>query len=216
MMTERVGGHYECSVQGLIPNDQVHKLIERIIGLCGFISFDGQMNVLEHEIVYTIGESPSVWSKTDTMLRIKASAIQHDGTFIRLKQRAWSLNYLGPIEPPKSGILTSVRAVYNCAISGDIFKFVSLMGYKQEFEFVRKGYQFNFGTLIISITQIYTLRELNKVSCMEILQKLGANWLVEITSERTSQEMVSKTSEDIARFANDLKGLVELGIVEIR
>ena len=43
---------YQCSLSGLIPRKDVSKLLERIVGLCGFVLFDGKVNLFSHEIVY--------------------------------------------------------------------------------------------------------------------------------------------------------------------
>jgi hypothetical protein len=43
---------HQCSLHGLVPDQNVGKLLERIVGLCGFLNFDGKINLYEHEVVF--------------------------------------------------------------------------------------------------------------------------------------------------------------------
>ncbi|KAJ3411158.1 Mediator of RNA polymerase II transcription subunit 18 [Chytridiales sp. JEL 0842] len=214
-MAEKKSIH-QCSLHGLIPSANVAKLLERIVGLCGYLSFDGTLNLFEHEIVF----EPIVklqYEQSDPLLRVKAAVLDPHGSFITFKQRNWSLIFLGPPEPPKPGSLANVRVVYDSKVTGgDVFQYVSMLGYRMAFEFVRKGYVFHYGGMKITICRICTLAEENKVSSLKPYDPEHEDWLVELAAQRTTPESIPKTAEELNRFANYLRGLVELQVVDIR
>ncbi|KAJ3213421.1 37S ribosomal protein S9, mitochondrial [Dinochytrium kinnereticum] len=83
------GMSIECSLNGLVTEKNVPKLLERIVGLCGFISFDGSTNLFEHEIVFAPDVVAS-YGQTDVFLRLRGS-VYRQKTFVKLHDRQWLL-----------------------------------------------------------------------------------------------------------------------------
>ncbi|KAJ3399621.1 hypothetical protein HDU80_007762, partial [Chytriomyces hyalinus] len=59
------------------------------------------------------------------------------------------------------------------------------------------------------------LLEKHKLSSMTPFDAASETWLVELTSERTRTESIPIVSEAIAAFAKNLRGLVDMGIVDV-
>ncbi|RKO86667.1 hypothetical protein BDK51DRAFT_16256 [Blyttiomyces helicus] len=132
ILISTAGRSFRCSLHGAVPPAGLQKLLERLVGVCGDMAFDGDENLVEHEIVFVPAvESPFGPARNDdVVVRLRAPVFE-DGAFRALRDRKWCLCQLGPPEPPKGGRPTfNNRAVYESAIVGDAFKFVELLGYR--------------------------------------------------------------------------------------
>ncbi|ORX60596.1 hypothetical protein DM01DRAFT_1281358 [Hesseltinella vesiculosa] len=121
-----MAGTYECSLQGLITNEEQKKaVIDRIIGIAGN---DTMIDLLEHEIVF----SPTVQTpigparNDDVVLRLVSrveSELQQS-----LKHRQWYLCMQGNPELQRTRTAT-VRPITRVQVSGDVFRYMKSLGY---------------------------------------------------------------------------------------
>ncbi|KAI8927630.1 hypothetical protein BC831DRAFT_497659 [Entophlyctis helioformis] len=189
---------YQCALYGELPHTSLGKLLERMVGLCGDTLHQGSSRFCEHDICFipTV-ETPFGPSRNDDMvLRLRSRALDPStGAFIDFPSRQWTLSHLSPPEPPKPGSkLATHRAVYQVPIQGDVFQYMSMLGYRFNFEYVSRGYQFTHGRVTITIFRVYRVRT-NSTS-----------WVVQVTSPIVAQDQVVRTSDELFEFANHVAG----------
>ncbi|KAI9327717.1 mediator complex, subunit Med18 [Zopfochytrium polystomum] len=209
---------YQCSLAGMIASQHVPDLLERLVGLCGYVDFDSTENLFEHEVVFSpvaCQAAPTGFGKFETLLRLRSAAAGRDGSILSLSERSWSLVFQGPPEPPKPGNNTSIRAIYESRLEGDCFQFLSLMGYTFKYEFVRKGFRFQHGSMTLTICTIHKVVKQHQLSTMMPPISVDQNWLVELNGDRVVQEQVLKMSDDLTKFASNLRGLLDLKAIDI-
>ncbi|CAH1761862.1 14633_t:CDS:2 [Entrophospora sp. SA101] len=185
---------YECSLHGRISNNLKPQLIDRLIG------------------IFKTTEGPS--RNEDVLLRLKSHIDEND-----LTKRQWQLFQLGHPESHLGRSTTdkpaTVRAVFHSKIhTGDSLKFMGLLGYKMGFEFARKGIVFNYhDNLKIIITQIFKLEKPNDVSSLIPFDPKNY-WIVEVSTVPILQQDVEKNIGELRKFAEMLKGILNLHYIE--
>ena len=110
------GSLYECSLIGLLDDRHLNSLLERLVGMCGYIDFNGDMNLHEHEIVFSptsskgtyayhckhlcsktrdmqyiqLGIATTGFGKFETLLRLKSSYLPNGSNIvIPFPDRPW-------------------------------------------------------------------------------------------------------------------------------
>ncbi|KAJ3285523.1 hypothetical protein HDU79_007256 [Rhizoclosmatium sp. JEL0117] len=206
---------YECSLHGAVPAASVAPLIERICGLSGLaaplVASAKLPQIAEVEMVFNErggrgGNAP---------LRIRSDWCAAEPSVKTLQDLKWSLLFIGQPQPPKPGQLATIRAVYEAPVmQGDVFDYLDLLDYELTLEFMRKGYRFHYGAISITISCIHKFQSKHDLSSITPLDPSGT-WLVELCTERTATENIPFASEKLAQFARNLRGLVDLSIVDI-
>ncbi|KAJ3072520.1 Mediator of RNA polymerase II transcription subunit 18 [Podochytrium sp. JEL0797] len=226
MTTQQTSHHFECSLAGTVAFTTVPPLIERIAGLTGSAAIllaDGvdTAAIGEHECVFV-----GAGGDARTLLHLRADLMgadcvdpeqslgdpseHHPGD-----RNKWSLLFVAPPQPPKKGQLATVRAVYDAKVRrGNVFEYLELLEYRLAFEFVRKGYRFHFGDIQITISCIHKFQKRHDPTSLVPVDPEGS-WLVELVTDRTFTENIPFVSERLAAFARNLRGLVDLSIVDI-
>ncbi|KAJ3107997.1 Aspartokinase [Phlyctochytrium planicorne] len=117
----------ECSLNGVVSDNNLSKLLERMVGLCGFLEFDGKVNLFEHEIVFS-PEVKASYGQSDVFLRLRA-AVYHKAKFLKLYDRVWRMVFTGPYDPPKPNSRVMTRVVNESVLKGDVFQYMKMLGY---------------------------------------------------------------------------------------
>ncbi|KNC97526.1 uncharacterized protein SPPG_07002 [Spizellomyces punctatus DAOM BR117] len=212
------GKNVQCSLHAHLPHSVLPKLFERLVGLCGAIDFDESQNLWEHEISFIPEvETPFGPARNDdTVLRLRANVLDDDGNFTKLHNRNWKICFFGTPELPKPGNRrrATQRVVYESEVKGDAFRYMEMLGYKFNFEFVRKGYNFTYRNLRIAIFRIYHLDTRHKVTSSVPVDGNDDSWIVEVTSPLTSAEGVPTLVDELHTFASHVAGLVTLVVVD--
>ncbi|RHZ81027.1 hypothetical protein Glove_126g34 [Diversispora epigaea] len=193
----------ECSLHGRIPENLKPKLIERLEGICGTTT---PVKVFEHEIGFIPAvQSPEGVRNDDLLLRLKSPIDEND-----LTKRQWQLGQLGNPDTTSHALNVTVRRViYAKIFNGDALKFMSVLGYKYAYEYVKKGIIFTFrDSLKISIFQIFTLDKVHDVTSLKPFD--ANNYIVEVTSILASSELVESKSQELISFRETLKGVINL------
>ncbi|CAG8484510.1 8489_t:CDS:2 [Diversispora eburnea] len=182
----------ECSLHGRIPENLKPKLIERLEGICGTTT---PVNVFEHEI--GIVQTPEGARNDDLVLRLKSPLDENDLTKRNPDTTGHALN------------VTVRRVIYAKIFNGDALKFMSVLGYKYAYEYVKKGIIFTFrDSLKISIFQIFTLDKVHDVTSLKPFD--DNNYIVEVASILAPSELVESKSQELISFRETLKGVINL------
>ncbi|KAL2919512.1 hypothetical protein HK105_201159 [Polyrhizophydium stewartii] len=177
----------------------------------------GQRRFCEHHVCFVPAvETPFGPARNDdVVLWLHASAVDADGQALPLCERKWDLVQLSPAEPPKAGPrLANHRAVYRTPIEGDPFRFLEMIGYRFNFEYVRRGFEFRLGGARMTIFRVYKLNEQHRISSAVPVDPGSTKWIVELTSPVAGQEHVVRMSDELFQFAALLTGLVSLVVVD--
>ncbi|CAJ0898873.1 15890_t:CDS:2 [Entrophospora sp. SA101] len=145
--------------------------------------------------IFKTTEGPS--RNEDVLLRLKSHIDEND-----LTKRQWQLFQLGHPESHLGRSTTdkpaTVRAVFHSKIhTGDSLKFMGLLGYKMGFEFARKG----------------ILEKPNDVSSLIPFDPKNY-WIVEVSTVPILQQDVEKNIGELRKFAEMLKGILNLHYIE--
>ncbi|KAI9326740.1 Med18 protein-domain-containing protein [Obelidium mucronatum] len=206
--------HFEVYLHGTVPASQVPALIERIAGLNGqaplLLAFGADsFAIAEHEIVYKDGSSQNLGGS----LRVRGDWMKERS--VDVNHVKWDLLFIASPQPPKPGQVASIRAVYDAPVlKGNVLEHLELMDYELAFEFMRKGYRFYYGNICITVSWIHRFQSKHQTSSLMPLDSSGT-WLVELSADRTHNENIPFVADQLARFARNLRGLVELGIVDV-
>ncbi|KAH6583130.1 hypothetical protein BASA50_010660 [Batrachochytrium salamandrivorans] len=211
------GRTFQCSLYGELPHAGLGRLLERLVGLCGETEHLGLARFCEHHICFL----PAVQTpfgparNDDVLLRLHATVFDKAGNFIDFPSRKWSLLHLSAAEPPKPGQrLANHRAVHCTTPTGDVIKYLEMLGYKFGFEVVRRGFAFVFGNIKITIFRLYQIQEQFRVSSAVPIHPQSTTWTVEAISPIAGQEHVVRMSEELFQFSAHLSGLVSLAVVD--
>ncbi|KAI9197364.1 uncharacterized protein BJ171DRAFT_520023 [Polychytrium aggregatum] len=214
MSTALVSGNAICLLYGLVHQDSVAKLVDRLVGLCGDLEFDSSRLYVEHSIAFIpANETPFGSSRNDdVVLRLKAPILNESGKLVPLAERRWKLCQELPPEPPKrrqegrTKIAPHHRVVYETEITGDPFRFLQSLGYEFCHEYVRRGYSFVYEHKLITITKVYEPAEKYKVSTAALIDPDSVFWMVELTSPRVNQESVPLAMDEVTKLSSHLQG----------
>ncbi|EGF78346.1 hypothetical protein BATDEDRAFT_90909 [Batrachochytrium dendrobatidis JAM81] len=203
------GKTYQCSLYGELPHTGLGKLLERLVGLCGETKHLGLARFCEHQIAFV----PAVQTpfgpprNDDILLRLHSNVLDAESNFIHFLDREWTLLHLSPAEPPKAGQkLANHRAIHHTRITGDVIKYIEMLGYKFEFEVVRRGFTFQFGQVRIDIFRLYQIQDQFRVSSAIPVVSNSTTWIVQVTSPILGQEHVVHMSDNLFQFAAHLSG----------
>ncbi|KAJ2361116.1 hypothetical protein IW150_007325 [Coemansia sp. RSA 2607] len=116
---------------------------------------------------------------------------------------------------PRSGRGASVRpAIFAQVFSGNAPQFLSLLGYKYNSEFVRKGYWLLYrNTFKIIVSQIYQLEEEGSVQSAQLADPQGS-WVVQVSADALNQEQVPRMCEQLDEVKSLFEDYVELVVVD--
>ncbi|KAI8804583.1 mediator complex, subunit Med18 [Cladochytrium replicatum] len=220
--TKRLGGegfahtaYFQCSMHGIIADAMLPTLLERLVGVCGNVSFDGGQNFAENEIVYwpAVATPFGPARNEDMVVRLKTDLLNDVG--VNMRDRKWRLCQYGPPEPPRPGQpLANYRSIFDIEVDGDAFAFVELLGYTRTFEFIRKGFRFAFNGMFVLIYRIFQVPVPHDIASATPLDSLDSVWIVEAVTRPMKQETIPKRSEDLFTLASYLTGLVDLQVMD--
>ncbi|KAJ2361105.1 hypothetical protein H4S01_005416 [Coemansia sp. RSA 2610] len=204
--------HYECSLHGLVANTHEPQLRTRLEALCG------DTKAARHELHHEITCIPAIQTpvgplrREDHMLRLRIELPPSDPTNIQAATN--TICFLGHPEP-RSDRGASVRpATYAQVFSGNAPQFLSLLGYKFNSEFVRKGYWFLYRNVFkVIVSQIYRLTEQGDVLSAQPVDPDGS-WIVQVVADAMSQEQVPRVCEQIDELKRLFDDYVELVVVD--
>ncbi|KAJ2259867.1 hypothetical protein EV176_006823 [Coemansia sp. RSA 451] len=204
--------HYECSLHGLVAQTHEPQLRTRLEALCG--DTQAAHRELHHEIMCV----PSVTTpigpsrREDHALRLRIELDPLDPT--NTSKASHTICFLGHPEP-RSDRGASVRPVtYANVISDNAPQFLSLLGYKFNSEFVRKGYWFLYKHAFkVVVSQVYRLAEPGNVLSAQCVDPRGS-WLVHIVADAMSQEQVPRVCEQLDELKKLFNDYVELVVVD--
>ncbi|KAJ2883391.1 hypothetical protein H4R27_002798 [Coemansia aciculifera] len=206
--------HYECSLHGLLAKDHEPQLRTRLEALCG--DTEAAHRELHHEIscIPCIETPIGPLRREDHVLRLRIELDPEDS--LSAEKSTSSICLLGHPEP-RSGRGASVRPIINAQVlsgSASASQLLSLLGYKFNSEFVRKGYWFLYrSSLKVVVSQIYRLQEQGNVQSVVPVDPSG-NWLVQIVSEAMTQELVPRVCDQLEELKSLLEDYVELLVVD--
>ncbi|KAJ2781071.1 hypothetical protein GGI15_003333 [Coemansia interrupta] len=204
--------HYECSLHGLLNNDHEPQLRTRLEALCG--DTESAHRELHHEIsCIPCVETPiGPLRREDHVLRLRIEMDPKDP--LNQNKAANTICLLGHPEP-RSGRGASVRpAIFAQVFSGNAPQFLSLLGYKYNSEFVRKGYWFLYrNTFKVIVSQIYQLEEEGSVQSAQLADPQGS-WIVQVSADALSQEQVPRMCEQLDEIKSLFEDYVELVVVD--
>ncbi|KAJ1751992.1 hypothetical protein LPJ55_001779 [Coemansia sp. RSA 990] len=204
--------HYECSLYGLVAKAHEPQLRTRLEALCG--DTKAAHHELHHEIscVPCVETPPGPQRKEDHMLRLRIELDPKDPT--NMDKATNTICFLGHPEP-RSDRGASVRpTTYAQVFSGNAPQFLSLLGYKFNSEFVRKGYWFMYrGIYKIIVSQVYKLREQGNIQTVQPVDAEG-NWVMHVVADAMSQEQVPRVCEQLDELKRLFEDYVELVIVD--
>ncbi|KAJ2708226.1 hypothetical protein FB645_000072 [Coemansia sp. IMI 203386] len=204
--------HYECSLHGLLTSDHEPQLRTRLEALCG--DTESAHHELHHEIscIPCVETPVGPLRREDHILRLRIELDPKDP--LNNNKAANSICLLGHPEP-RSGRGASVRpAIFAQVFSGNAPQFLSLLGYKHNFEFVRKGYWFLYrNTFKIIVSQIYRLEKQGDIQSAQLTDP-QASWIVQVTADALNQEQVPRTCEQLEEVKALFEDYVELVVVD--
>lgn len=120
-------------------------------------------------------------------------------------------------DPGSSGVEdlseVNMRAVYTAPIVGDVFLFMELLGYKQEFEYSREGYRFFFQGIKIEIFRVCEPMDGRSLGACRDHFGQGKPWIIE-ASAITEAEAVPRVKSVMAGLAESLRSFTNLQAVD--
>ncbi|KAJ2725965.1 hypothetical protein GGI07_000893 [Coemansia sp. Benny D115] len=204
--------HYECSLYGLLSSNHEPQLRTRLEALCG--DTESAHPELHREIsCIPCVETPSgPLRREDHVLRLRIEMDPSDP--LNDSKHTNHICLLGHPEP-RSGRGASVRpAIFAQVFSGNAAQFLSLLGYKFNSEFVRKGYWFLYRNAFkVIVSQIYCMEEEGNVQSVQPADPKGS-WIVQVTADAMSQEQVPRLCEQLDELKALFEDYVELVVVD--
>lgn len=185
----------------MIANSDFERLLERLRGLCQ----PKETYFKIHEILYKIEGNPP------SELRVRCTFSHEKGSTENTK--CWTLHYIGT--PPKRADLACLcKNVIDVEVSDNICNFLEMMGYTDDFEFVREGVRLH-ALLTDHIKADITVSKVKRLvvkgqleSAIEV-EATAHHWLVEI-SAHSHEEAIKQTCDALNNFANRLMPIVDM------
>ncbi|KAJ2806738.1 hypothetical protein H4R20_001576 [Coemansia guatemalensis] len=207
-----IPAHYECSLHGVLAKAHEPQLHTRLSALCG--DTEAAHHELHHEVtcIPCIETPVGPLRREDHMLRLRIELDPSDP--LNSEKASNTICFMGHPEP-RSGRGASVRpAIYAQVFSGNAAQFLSLLGYKFNSEFVRKGYWFLYrNTFKVIVSQIYSLTEDGNIQSALPVDPSGS-WVVQIVADAMSQEQVPRVCEQLDELKSLFEDYVELVVVD--
>lgn len=127
------------------------------------------------------------------------------------KDYPWNVRYLGQPEIGDKNRATLVRSCIDVAASNNICQFLNEIGFKLDFEFVRKGYIFKKGRMKVIVAKIFRLLHPYRPDNIE---PVSESYLVEVSVVAPSGQ--DALADELKSFVDQLKPLVNLEKIDPR
>lgn len=129
-----------------------------------------------------------------------------------------SADYRSLLNPPdqqKNHLVPNNRAILSTKLVGDCaFEFVQSLGGELQFEYVERGFEFQYQDIKIKIEKVFKLETPNKVSSMVVHEACEDVWVVLLTTSQVSNEAVKPKSDALVKFAMNFQGIADFISVE--
>ncbi|KAI7960995.1 hypothetical protein MJO28_001484 [Puccinia striiformis f. sp. tritici] len=148
----------ELSVTGLIPSQPLYAdIVNRLANHShSHSAFNAHSITFDRGPLQTISEDSSLLRLNHTIRTQEIPQNQSPSNYKNPIRNGWSLTSLGRIEPERLSPDFLIRPTYICPIiAGNPREFVNALGYRQKFEYYRRGVQFIRGAVIIEIFRVY-------------------------------------------------------------
>lgn len=127
------------------------------------------------------------------------------------QEMPWHLRYLGQPELGDKNRATLVRSCVDVACSKNVTQFLNEMGFKQDFEYLSKGYLFKKGRMKVIVAKISRMPQ---PGLSEPEAQVSNSSLVELSVVAPSGQ--EGLAEEVKAFADQLKPLVNLEKIDHR
>ncbi|KAK2190504.1 hypothetical protein NP493_78g07038 [Ridgeia piscesae] len=182
----------EYLLQGSILDKHRGPFLHRLNGLCDVVS-EMPEKFHDHEMVYHlkgVGVQPMVF-------RVRR-ALDHPDS-------PWHVRYVGQPEIGDKTRQTLVRSYIDVGTSDNISLFLTEMGFKQDHEYVAKGYIFRKGRMKIVVSKIYRMPHQGNTETLDVVSESHVVELSVLAPHGQDQ-----VQEDMKNFAEQLKPLIQL------
>ncbi|XP_067931977.1 mediator of RNA polymerase II transcription subunit 18-like [Watersipora subatra] len=189
-ITAQVIPFQEWLMQGSVMNQQRETLKHRLEGLCDNTE-NGDETFVDHEMVYSLRNGDN-------------SVTLHVRTALDHPDMPWHLRYVGSDMNKVDNII--VRSYIEAAVSKNISKFLTDMGFSLDYEYVAKGFLFRRGKMKVTVSTIFKMT-LPGSTDLHNLEQVSGSHLVELSVMTSKTEQIE---QDMKNFAEQLKPLVSL------
>jgi len=193
----------EYLLQGSVLDSAVEVLLHRLRGLCDCVD-SGPDKFQDLEMGFAINLTSVGGGLPQTVvLKVRRSIDSIDAP--------WRLKYVGQSELGDKNRPTVVRNTIDVACSSNIVQFLNELGFRVEYEFMVKGYQFRKGRMNIVVSKIFRMAQGKPPDGLE---PVSSSYLVEVGILAPAGEDI--VADDVKSFAEQLKPLVQLEKIDQR
>ncbi|XP_037068951.1 LOW QUALITY PROTEIN: mediator of RNA polymerase II transcription subunit 18-like [Pollicipes pollicipes] len=190
----KVVPNQEYLLQGSVLDSAKDVLIHRLRGLAD--------NVDEQVETFHDRERCSPWAQVSpggqSLTLYVRQAVDHPDV-------PWTMRYIGQPEVGDKSRPTVLRNSIDVGCTPNVLEFLSEMGFKQEYEYMSKGFMFRKGRMKILVYKIY---KVSTNSRRESWEPVGMSHLVELSV--LAPQGHDASAEDVAQLREQLKPLVQL------
>jgi mediator of RNA polymerase II transcription subunit 18 len=107
---------------------------------------------------------------------------------------------------------TAIRTCIDVAVTNNVVEFITMMGFRMDYDFIARGYMFKKGAIKVSVIKIFKLKYTKKC-CEPNLETLTRSYLVEASIMAPTGQVVE--AEEIRLFAEKLRPIVHLEKIDL-
>jgi len=194
--------HVIC--EGIVQEEHFQHVFERLRNLC--CGSDTEETLHQWELAYA---DKSASKKADVRARCDIKDASDSGNGVDGADRKWRMVYLG--KPSKHltnlpKVISVVREEVSIDVSDNVQNFLSAMGYRFDFELVRRGHRFIYpghNNMHVEIFKLHKLSQRHMLKSEEILSK--EHWLVQMWATCGDQKHLKDIYPVVGTFVDTLK-----------
>mmetsp|Transcript_23586 Transcript_23586/g.40573 ORF Transcript_23586/g.40573 Transcript_23586/m.40573 type:complete len:238 (+) Transcript_23586:14-727(+) len=181
----------EFIMQGFIAGQKLQELLSTLRGLC--YAEEKQCSLWELMYKHDIPTVPELQARV----------------YLDEEKPVWVLRYLGRIMNRKDHPAT-IKSVVDVRTSDNLLNFFSALGYKLDFELIRRGYLFRTSKgITVTVCRIFKLQERHAIDKAQPLDSEQETWVVQLTAV-ANKEIFEETSTNVVNLLQQLSSVVEL------
>jgi len=195
----KVVPNQEYLLQGSVLNSAKDVLIHRLRGLADNV--DEQVETFhDRERVLVLGPVGGSGRPESLTLYVR-QAIDHPDV-------PWTIRYIGAPEVGDKSRPTVLRSSIDVGCTPNVLEFLTEMGFKQDYEYICKGWIFRKGRMKILVFQLF------KNKTPDLWEPVTNSHVVELSV--LAPQGHDAVGEDVRNFAEQLKPLVQLEKTDYR
>ena len=169
----------------LINENSLDMLLNRIRGLTA----KNYTLLFQHQIIYS--------NNSKINLTLSSNFIENN-EFINLNHRKYTLSNQSTPDPKHNSISSTFTT---SKVTGNIFKFLDIIGYKYSHEYVKQGYEFTFSPFVMEIYKVLVPVEKFKVSSSRIVEYMEKRFVFCITCDAVGPDFLGAMDKELWRVA---------------